>query len=105
MAIEGLRHPLLLRHGAPVTELVFSPDGKRLVSADREQTVKVWDTAAGQEVITFPKASFVAFSPDGNRAILEDLKNGKAVVCDAKTGKKSCSPCRIVQAIEPPPLG
>ncbi len=32
--------------------VAFSPDGKRLASASQDGTVKVWDAATGQEILT-----------------------------------------------------
>jgi hypothetical protein len=54
-----------------VLSVAFSPDGKRLASASVDQSVKVWDTATGQESISLRGHSgrvwAVAFSPDGSR--------------------------------------
>ena len=32
--------------------MAFSPDGRRIVSGSRDSTVKVWDAATGQEMLT-----------------------------------------------------
>jgi WD40 repeat protein len=49
----------------------FSPDGRRLASADRAQVVKIWDTLSGLPLLSLPplqtRVSAVAFSPDGQR--------------------------------------
>jgi WD40 repeat protein len=47
----------------------FSPDGSRLASSSQDRTVKVWDTATGQEVLSLKGNGVpvwgVAFGPDG----------------------------------------
>ena len=47
----------------------FSPDGRRLVSASDDGTLKVWDSATGQCVLSIPSrcgtAQVANFSPDG----------------------------------------
>jgi WD40 repeat protein/serine/threonine protein kinase len=56
-------------HQADVSAVVFSPNGRLLASASRDQTVKVWDAATGQERLTLRDhndvVTDVAFSPDG----------------------------------------
>jgi WD40 repeat protein len=55
-------------HAADVNAVLFTPDGRRLMTASADGTVKVWDVQAGLEVLTLkagcPLVS-LALSPDG----------------------------------------
>jgi WD40 repeat protein len=51
--------------------VAFSPDGKRLASADEGGGVKVWDAQTGQELLTLEghaqqSGNGMAFSPNGH---------------------------------------
>src|SRR5260370_10546516 len=73
-------------HNAEVMSMVFSPDGKRIASASRDQTVKVWDTQTGQQTLSLKGHTAdvysVCFSPDGKRIVSGSVghvqKTGKA---------------------------
>jgi WD40 repeat protein len=63
-------------HMSKITDVVFTPDGKRLISASTDKTIRVWDVATGKSVRTilgesWPGASgeinAIALSPDGAR--------------------------------------
>jgi WD40 repeat protein/serine/threonine protein kinase len=58
-------------HTASVLGVAYSPDGRRLASAAKDGTVKVWDAATGEALRTLQahtgEARSVAFSPDGRR--------------------------------------
>lgn len=55
----------LVGHQRTVTAVSFSPDGRRLVSASYDNTLKLWDVAIGREVATLHghefRATCVAF--------------------------------------------
>jgi len=61
----------LTGHKGWVRSLAVSPDGKVLVSASDDQTIKFWDLATGRNFRTVKGHSgpvrCVTFSPDGKR--------------------------------------
>jgi WD40 repeat protein/serine/threonine protein kinase len=81
-------------HSSIVWSAAFSPDGHRIASCGRDQTVRLWDAGTGELVKTLDghdgDVHRVAFSPDGGRlaAISGYLgKPGRLVVCEALSGK------------------
>jgi WD40 repeat protein len=75
-----------------VVTAAFSPDGRRLVTGERNLSVRVWDIDTGKRVLG-PLTGHrdlitgVAFSPDG-RYIVTTSRDHDARVWDAKTGRK-----------------
>jgi WD40 repeat protein/serine/threonine protein kinase len=58
-------------HTHYVRQVIFSPDGRRLLSSSYNGTVKIWDSVTGQELATLKGGTAgvqaVSFSPDGTR--------------------------------------
>jgi RNA polymerase sigma factor (sigma-70 family) len=70
-ARTGKLRATLTGHTELVQSLAFSPDGKRLVTASHDRTVKLWDVAAAKEDRSFTVTDVrgcavgIAISPDG----------------------------------------
>jgi WD40 repeat protein len=61
-------HTTLLRHEMPVQIVVFSPDGRTLLTAGDDAIARLWDTVTGRELLSVEHLSYIrtaAFSPDG----------------------------------------
>ncbi|KAK0276049.1 hypothetical protein LTR91_002398 [Friedmanniomyces endolithicus] len=73
-------------HPSSVTGLVFSPDGKTLMSGSTDCMV-IWDAATGEQMQKYEHetgVSGVAFSQDGNR--MASVSGDSIVIRDAATG-------------------
>lgn len=81
----------ILFHGAilRVNACAFSPDGKRIVSASGEGTLRLWDAEKGARIATLTGHSDAvtscAFSPDGTRIVSGSLDR-TVKLWDARTG-------------------
>jgi hypothetical protein len=87
-------------HTDAVRAVAWSPDGRRLVSASDDGTVKLWDVSTGEELLTFRgqrEVAFtsVAFSPDGRRLLASQgnaLTIWDATPRDPKVGVSGAAP-------------
>lgn len=71
---------LLQGHQSAVSSVSYSPDGTRIVSGSRDNTVRIWDAKTGQpigEPLQGHQADVdsVSFSPDGTRIVSGSLDN------------------------------
>ncbi len=75
--LPDLPHPALIRtlegHSDSVNGCAFSPDGKQIVSASDDRTLKVWEAESGEMLRTLEGHSAsvngCAFSPDGKQIV------------------------------------
>jgi WD40 repeat protein len=79
-------------HRDRILTVVFSPDGKRLVSMSEDQTVKLWDAATGENLLTvdkLPRAvnSMPSFGAESNCLVLQD-RDARTLSWDLTTGKR-----------------
>jgi len=89
-AITGIRMALLSGHRDWIRSLVFSPDGRSLVSGSDDTTIKLWDMQTGGVVKTFQGHTSwvlsVSLSPDCT-AIASGSNDNTIRLWDVQTGE------------------
>jgi RNA polymerase sigma factor (sigma-70 family) len=85
-----------LQHGALVETIVFAPDGKSFASAGSDNTVHIWETATGKELLRIDNDKFhgmglgvvtsLAFAPDG-KTLAGTRINQQPCIWEVATGK------------------
>jgi serine/threonine protein kinase/WD40 repeat protein len=91
-ATGQLQHELRLN--AACNDLQFSPDGRLVATAVRENPVCVWELATGRQLarLVHPDMTYTAvFSPDGQR-LLTAGRDGMARLWDWRAGRLVCPP-------------
>jgi WD40 repeat protein/tRNA A-37 threonylcarbamoyl transferase component Bud32 len=75
----------LENHFIYITDIAFSPDGTRLASSGGDNTVRLWNTETGEEMLVLPRRATqiqsLAFGPGGKYVIAANAR--EIVVWDA----------------------
>jgi WD40 repeat protein len=77
-------------HTDAVSALAFSPDGKRLASGGKDNTINLWDMPTGKllaKIRTGAAITSLTYSPDAKTLTSREADNSKKVY-DAATGKR-----------------
>jgi tetratricopeptide (TPR) repeat protein len=90
-AVSGKELARLAGHEDSVTNAAFSPDGARIVTTSKDNTVRIWEATSGRELARLAGHEnwvwSAAYSPDGTRIVSASLDN-TARVWDAASGKE-----------------
>ncbi len=89
VSISPYHYATLSGHTHAIFSVLFSPNGKVVASGSDDNTMRLWDVAAGKTLSTLSYASSIvsmAFSPDGT-TIASGLDDGNVLLSDVATGK------------------
>ena len=87
---SGKELAVLRGHQAPIDTVVFSPDGRWLVTAGGDNTARLWDVASGKELALLRHEDIVfavAFNPTGTQLATAG-GDGTACLWDVLSGEK-----------------
>ncbi|KAG8732043.1 hypothetical protein FRC10_001282 [Ceratobasidium sp. 414] len=102
-----------ISHPDVVDSVAFSPDGRRMATGCRDNTVRIWDTETGAAVLNplrghLNPVKCAVFSPNGRRIV--SCSDDRTIrVWDAETGSEVCPPLKghsgIVRSVAFSPNG
>ncbi len=91
---------VLTGHSAAVQAVVFSPDGKTLISGGADSTIKIWSLATGQllRTLTEHQASIMSLAIGSDGKIFASASNNSVKLWNLATGEilQNLSGCNVV---------
>jgi WD40 repeat protein len=83
-------------HKDKVNELIFTPDGTKLISGSADRTIRVWDVASGKEVHRYGdekgEVRCLALAPDGKTLTYGTHPDGMVHIWDLAANKDLVQP-------------
>lgn len=78
---DGKQRNVLSNHQGQVSGLLFTPDGRKLISSSFDRSTRIWDVSAGRESATLHGlvGFAIALTPDGRRLATGGELPGSAV--------------------------
>lgn len=90
LTAQNARLVLPIAHTAEVNSASYSADGKFIVTASEDRSVKIFETSTGRELLSLSEINApvkkAVFSPDGKQVLL--YYYGVAVIYEIPSGKK-----------------
>ncbi len=87
--VKTRAYHFLMGHTDAVTQVVFSPDGKSLLSVSKDNTVRVWDVATSKTRLVIPTGNDAVqaayYRPDGQAFATQD-RAGQIKIWDVTKG-------------------
>ena len=105
----GKRLGLAARHGTDIYSIAFTPDGRRVITGERQELIQLSDPTTGTTVRQYightADVHSLSVSPDG-RMFLSGSKDGTARLWDLATGRElltlTCDASRRTWAVASP---
>src|SRR5262249_54855318 len=92
----------LLGHQEPAGLVLFSADGKQIISNGNDETIRIWEVASGRELRSWKPhrqiTTALSLAPDGRR-LFSGCLDGSVKCWDVTTGQQEGEELRFPHAV------